>query len=336
MEELSPPEKFKIALDLISKLPEFDGNNKCLIEFLDRVDSISFMVNSFEDAARAVLTGYIKDKVTGKARGQLQKHGRLTTWSEIRDVLKNDFGERLSVEKLIDSIRTARVVTNIEDYFNKINNLLSRINNAYLLNNNGNDISHMIESNNRIALEAFKNNLPEPTKTIILSRNPNSLRNAFKIILEVNHQRMGPNNRFNGLGNSQNNFYSSGQNTRSNQASQSSQNNCNNSTRQSFQNNNLNTNRQNNNYGSGSNSRQNFNRNSGQSRQNSYYNSNRQPNQNNSNNQSAQVRNNNNSGQSRNSNRSGEPMDISLNEQQNDRAENNANFSHAQRNDFPI
>ncbi|XP_055910501.1 UDP-glycosyltransferase UGT5-like [Eupeodes corollae] len=63
------------------------------------------------------------------------------------------------------------------------------INNVNLLQNNNDQ--HIIASNNRIALEAFKHSLPEPTKTIILSRNPKSLRDAYKIIFEINHQDYG-------------------------------------------------------------------------------------------------------------------------------------------------
>lgn len=107
-------------------------------------------------------------------------------------MLINNFGEICSADTLLDKIRTERVKTTIEDYYSSISNLLSRINNSYLLENAQND-QQVIASNNRIALDAFKNNLPEPAKTIVLSRNPQSLNEAYKIIREVNQQSLGPN-----------------------------------------------------------------------------------------------------------------------------------------------
>lgn len=191
MENLSIPEKFKIILDFIARLPEFSGEDNNLIEFLERVDAIAPTVLTFNETNRAVLTGYIRDKIVGKARRTLQRQGRLDNWSEIKETLKSNFGERLAKNVLLDKIRTARVTTTIEDFYNNLNNYLSRINNTQLLNNEHDQ--EIFDSNNRIALECFKDNLPEPTRTIILSRNPTKLNEAFKIILEINHQHYGPN-----------------------------------------------------------------------------------------------------------------------------------------------
>lgn len=345
---IDPVDKFKLTLELITKIPEFDGNNKNLLYFLDRVDSLMSTIESFEDSAKNLLLGYIKDKVVGKAKCQLQRHGRQNNWSEIKTILKNNFGERLSVEKLLDSIRTTRVSTNIEDYYHRINNLLSRINGVYFLENNNSDISAIIESNNRIALQAFKNNLPEPTKSIILSRNPKSLTDAFKIIVEINHQRLGSNTHFGEIGrpqyNSNQNYRSYGQNRQVNNFTDrgsSSHNNSFSDSRASRQYNNNNQGGQSrpyNNYNNRGQSRQNNSSNySGQSRQ-SY---------NNHNNNIYQSRQNNShttSGQSRNSNRNRQPnstesMDITLNEDMqnnNDHSDNRQNFSGGQRNNYPI
>ncbi|XP_055909559.1 probable serine/threonine-protein kinase clkA [Eupeodes corollae] len=342
MEVLTPAEKFKLVLDLITKIPEFDGNSKNLVDFLDRVDCIIHTVESFEESAKVILVGYVKDKITGKARCQLQRHGRLTTWAEIKEVLKNNFGERMSIEKLIDSIRTARVSTTIEDYYNKINILLSRIYSVYLLANNANEMTQTIESNQRIALQAFKYNLPEPTKSIILSRNPNSLRDAFKIIQELNHQRLGPSTGRNDVGSSYNN-------SRSNYNSFSRNNNSSRGHKHNRQYNNYNyggssgsnysSTNQNNNGSQNGNSRSNQNNNFNQSGQS------RRSFNNNTSGQSRQVNNNANSNQSRNTNRNRqadnhEQMDISLNEQgdtENGRSgNNNQNFQRGRRNNYPI
>ncbi|XP_055906605.1 probable serine/threonine-protein kinase clkA [Eupeodes corollae] len=188
-DNISPVDKFKIALDLITRVPEYSGNREQLIEFIERVDNLIPLLNSFPAESLLILKGYLRDRITGKAREAFQKRGRITEWNDLRTILIEEFGERVSSGVLIDKMRSARVKTTIESYYNEINNYLCRINNVNLLQNNNDQ--QIIASNNRIALEAFKHSLPEPTKTIILSRNPKSLRDAYKIILETNHQDYG-------------------------------------------------------------------------------------------------------------------------------------------------
>lgn len=180
MEAIPTTERLKITLDLIANIPNFDGNTSYFL------DSLAPIFATFHPNVSVIITNYIRDKIVGRARLELQKHGRLDNWDEMKEVLKNRFGEKASVHSLVDQIRTARVDTTIEAFYNKISYLLSRANNSYLLNNNENN-TELINSNKRIALEAFKNNLPEPTGTIVLSRNPETLNDAYKIISEINH-----------------------------------------------------------------------------------------------------------------------------------------------------
>ncbi|XP_055918445.1 GATA zinc finger domain-containing protein 4-like [Eupeodes corollae] len=336
MDSIDVTVRFKVVLDLITKIPEFNGNTNCLVEFLDRVDSIAPILTTFDETTVRMLSGYIRDKIVGKARIELQKHGRIDDWSQLKEILKISFGERLSANKLLDQIRTTRVKTTIDDYYNSLNLLLSRINNLHLINNNRNDQS-VISSNNRIALDAFKNNLPEPTKSIILSRNPNTLIEAYKIIREINHQSHGPNgqseyfrpvNRSSNFKTRQENNNLQSDNINNSNYSGSS--NCNNNYNpRNYNNSNNSYSRNNNKYNSRNfnNSNNSF---SNQTRQNHNNNSQiRNTTQNQNTNNSQSVNNNNTqSGQSRRASRNGsrnynnEPMDVSLNEQNNTNNEN--------------
>lgn len=63
MEILTPSELFKVTLELISKIPEFNGNSNNLINFLDRVDSINTIIDSFDEFLKITLIGFVKDKI---------------------------------------------------------------------------------------------------------------------------------------------------------------------------------------------------------------------------------------------------------------------------------
>lgn len=327
MDVISVTDKFKIILDLINKLPEFNGNTNCLVDFIDRVDSLAHILSTFDQNTIVLLSGYIKDKIVGKAKIELQKHGRQNTWDEVKTVLKHAFSEKLSTELLIDQIRTLRVKTNIKDYYETITQLLSRINNVYLLDNNQLD-KDIIDSNNRIALNAFKNNLPEPTKSIILSRNPKSLNEAYIIIVEINHQYFGPNGFFQNSGQSSRSYNFNGR-------QESSQTNANNSNRNNNfyhrNSNNLNSSTYNNN------NRQNQNYNYQNNRYLQNQNNNSQSFRNNNTTNYQHNNHNRQSFQSRRSNRfsNPEPMDISVNESRN-LNQSAQNFQRGRQNDYPI
>lgn len=113
MDQLNTADKFKVVLELITKIPEFSGNSNCLVDFLATIDALIPTLITFEAESLVILSGYIKDKIVGNARCELQKHGNINEWTEIRQILINRFGEKESVNSLIDKIRTSRVITNI-------------------------------------------------------------------------------------------------------------------------------------------------------------------------------------------------------------------------------
>ncbi|CAD7002137.1 unnamed protein product [Ceratitis capitata] len=85
----------------------------------------------------------------------------------------------------MDELKTTRLDSTIENYHFRINKIRNKLHNRILAHN---DLSFSAEEVNRIALQAFKEHLPEPTKTMIIARNPDNLDKAYKIILEARHQ----------------------------------------------------------------------------------------------------------------------------------------------------
>jgi len=110
--------------------------------------------------------------------------------------LISNFGEKESCFDLMIQLKTCRLTT-IENYYHNINVLRNRLHNRELTHK---EKAFSTKEINEIALKTFRENLPEPSKTMIFARNPKTLEEAFQIILEARHQNYtyaGPGKRSN-------------------------------------------------------------------------------------------------------------------------------------------
>ncbi|XP_054734577.1 uncharacterized protein LOC129242041 [Anastrepha obliqua] len=181
MDNLDVNTKFKIISTNLSSIPSYDGNADALLSFVQRIDLMIPILESFPIEFKILLMGNIKDKIIGNARRSILINGNVDTWLEIKKILVDNHGEQKSVDELIDKIRSCRCDSTIENFYNNLNALLCRLNNAlYFSYNNSLEIN--CESNGRIALNSFKYGLPEPVRSIIVSRNPKNLKDAYDII----------------------------------------------------------------------------------------------------------------------------------------------------------
>lgn len=181
MDNLDVNAKFKLISTNLNSIPTYDGNGDALLGFLERIDSMVPILDSFPVDFKILLMGNIKDKIVSNARRSLLINGNADTWPEIKKILIDNHGEKNSVDELIDKIRSCRCDSTIENFYKKLNTFLCRLNNAlYFSDNKFTEINY--ESNGRIALNSFKYGLPEPVKSIIVSRNPKNLKEAYDII----------------------------------------------------------------------------------------------------------------------------------------------------------
>ncbi|XP_067638828.1 uncharacterized protein DDB_G0267764-like [Eurosta solidaginis] len=181
MDNFDVSAKFKLISTNLNSVPPYDGNENALLGFVERIDLMIPTLESFPDDLQVLLIGNIKDKIVGNARRSLLINGNPHTWELVRKVLVDNHGEKNSVDEIIDKIRSCRCESTIEHFYNQLNTLLCRLNNALQLSNT--KIAGInYESNGRIALNSFKHGLPEPVKSIIVSRNPKDLKSAYDII----------------------------------------------------------------------------------------------------------------------------------------------------------
>lgn len=177
---------FTLVLNCIKQISEFNGKDvDQLPDFFTQVENILPSVEAFDANNKKVLFDYIKNKCVGDTRKVLHRHTSTRNWAELREILKNNFGEKENTNNLMDKLKMLKVYGTIENYHYNVTQLINRLHNRNLTHNDG---IYTTDEINRIALKIFKENLPEPTKTMIYGRNPETLEATYKIIVDTRQQ----------------------------------------------------------------------------------------------------------------------------------------------------
>ncbi|XP_034483309.1 uncharacterized protein LOC117788610 [Drosophila innubila] len=195
--------KYNQVLSRLKLVENFDGDPGKLPQFLNKIEALMPAINSFDDYYKAQLIGHIKNKCTDRARdavftrqlsapagnGHVAGNGsallRVESWHKLKEQLLHSFAERESSYALIHKIRSAVLDSNIELYYQKMAKLKQRLLNRKLTHN---DTLYALEDIERITLQVFRDHLPEPTHSMILRRNPKSMEEAYRYIVEVQQQ----------------------------------------------------------------------------------------------------------------------------------------------------
>ncbi|KAL7733760.1 hypothetical protein ACLKA6_011487 [Drosophila palustris] len=195
--------KYNQVLSRLKLVENFDGDPGKLPQFLHKIEALMPAINSFDDYYKAQLIGHIKNKCTDRARdvvftrqlsapaanGHVAGNGsallRVESWHKLKEQLLHSFAERESSYALIHKIRSAVLDSNIELYYQKMSKLKQRLLNRKLTHN---DTLYALEDIERITLQVFRDHLPEPTHSMILRRNPKSMEEAYRYIVEVQQQ----------------------------------------------------------------------------------------------------------------------------------------------------
>lgn len=184
--------RLKLTLDplkYIERIQPYDGNPEGLKGFIDSVDLIIPTMEQYDAAAHSIFYSLLKTKILGKALTILEINSNIETWTELKIVLNNNFADRRNLYQLIDDLRSCYCKTTILDFFNEIQDRLRKLNiktgNEY--RNQPPVLANTIKSNMHLALDTFKNKLPEPVRAVIFARNPNTLEEAINYISEAGY-----------------------------------------------------------------------------------------------------------------------------------------------------
>lgn len=193
-------------LKYLERVPEFNGKFGTLQNFINLIERITPLIIQYDEFSKGILSDIIKSKLTGKAREVIEINNHVQSWEDIKVVLNNNFGDRLSVEQLFDELRSQTFKTNAVDFYNDIKNILRRLNmkTEQDLQNDNINLKRYLDANINSALNVFKNKVPEPLKSILSCRNPTSLENAMKILHESGYAFFN-NSKHNNMPNHRNN-----------------------------------------------------------------------------------------------------------------------------------
>ena len=110
----------------------------------------------------------------------------------MKNVLINNFGERHSIEELYDKLRSVVFKTSAVDFYDEIKDKLRNLNNKTAMVLGVNVESEQIAANNMLtALSIFKEKVPEPLRTILACRNPDTLEEAIEILFKSGYAYYG-------------------------------------------------------------------------------------------------------------------------------------------------
>lgn len=110
-------------------LPDFHGEYKDLQNFLDLIDKVHPVLIKYDALSQSIFSDKIKSKLRGKAREVIEINNHVTTWTDMRTILINNFGDRLTLEELLDELRAATFKNNSVEFYNSIKSILRRLNN---------------------------------------------------------------------------------------------------------------------------------------------------------------------------------------------------------------
>lgn len=195
-------------------LPDFGGHFGELQNFIDLVDRIHPVLTTYDNLSQHIFSDVIRSKFKGRAREIIEINYHLRSWQDTKTLLVNNFGDRLSVDQLFDELKSINFRTHSQEFYNEVKVVLRRLNvkTRTIYENDQNNLELNIKANINAGLSLFKNKLPEPMKSIILCRNPDTLEGAMNILHESGYAFHRPSNlnrqreRDNNHGDRSNNF----------------------------------------------------------------------------------------------------------------------------------
>ena len=174
------------------RLPEFSGDKNELYSFISLVDRVNPLLGQYDEISQLLFFDLIKSKLKGKACEIVEINFHVDSWEGIKQILINNFGEKNSAEELYDRLRSVVFRTNVIDFYNEIKDRLRSLNNRSRIDLGNNlNAGQIVVNNMRTALNVFKSKMPEPMKTVLACRNPNSLENAMDILFSSGYAYYG-------------------------------------------------------------------------------------------------------------------------------------------------
>jgi hypothetical protein len=170
--------------DLRDMIPEYDGDQSTLFDF---IEAVNFAIENVPENQQNALIFVIKSKLVGKARKFISSR-QLREWNDIKDLLISHYGDCRDTEGLLYDLTSTFQKSNETPraFAQRIENLLTKIRSSVALNNELNQEARnaLNSSHEKIALKAFLAGLSDPLGSIIRCQKPNTLEQAEQFLIE--------------------------------------------------------------------------------------------------------------------------------------------------------
>lgn len=179
--------------DIIKNLPEFNGDFRQLDNFIACVNPVALLIETCTEITRPFMLRAIRNKITGNASERLRLYGEPDNWNAIREVLKLHFSDHRDTRTLYSNLNALRQTASINAFYDRVLELVTALNSkARRETTEPRLIQPTIDRNLAEGLQVFINGVNEPLKTILLSRNPTSLDNAYTIAMQLQYDKSTP------------------------------------------------------------------------------------------------------------------------------------------------
>jgi hypothetical protein len=170
--------------DLRDMIPEYDGDQSTLFDF---IEAVNFAIENVPENQQNAIIFVIKSKLVGKARKFISSR-QLREWNDIKDLLISHYGDCRDTEGLLYDLTSTFQKSNETPraFAQRIENLLTKIRSSVALNNELNQAARnaLNSSHEKIALKAFLAGLSDPLGSIIRCQKPNTLEQAEQFLIE--------------------------------------------------------------------------------------------------------------------------------------------------------
>ena len=177
--------------DAIKTLPEFNGNSRLLFDFLNNVEEILAIIANAEDTPVYKLwLRAIRNKITGNANEVLDTYGTPLIWGDIKANLISHYSDKRNEMSLIGDLHRLKQTDTIENFYCKIIELLSNLNNQV----NIHEINDAVKTSKQslyhnLCLNIFVANIKDPIGSVVRARAPTTMKQAFEFcVVEQNIQ----------------------------------------------------------------------------------------------------------------------------------------------------
>lgn len=176
-----------IPKEIMDIIPRFDGDGKLLNLFVTKSE---YVINAFRRVGNAAQDLYIFHAITGRLTGKaahlISERQDINTWTELKTVFTQHFGDPRSEECIAIELENLKIRygESYLDFCNRIQNVRSTLFSKINLITDEDVVDAKKTIYNHLALNVFLYNLPEDMIRVVRLHDCDNLESALSVVME--------------------------------------------------------------------------------------------------------------------------------------------------------